>query len=65
MVMDRAAERAAAMRHFGAADFSGAIGVLRRLAAASDDLEDRLVLGRLAYVAISFSESQARLEPRQ
>src|SRR5215467_7317410 len=62
MVTDAASERAAAMRLVGAGDVSGALDMLRRLAEASDNPEDRLMLGRVAYAATDFGESQAQLE---
>src|SRR5262252_2109085 len=62
MVTEAASERAAAMRLVGAGDVSGALDMLRRLAEASDSPEDRLILGRLAYAATDFGESQAQLE---
>jgi DNA-binding CsgD family transcriptional regulator len=62
MVMDVAFERAAAKRLVGRGDISRAMGTLRRVAEASDDPEDRLLLGRVAYVAIDFAEAQAQLE---
>ena len=62
MVTDAASERAAAMRLVGAGDVSGALDILRRLAEASDNPEDRLMLGRMAYAATDFGESQAQLE---
>ncbi len=54
--------RAAALRLAAAGDIGGAIRSLRFLVQASDDPEDRLLLGKLAYVATDFGESQVQLE---
>lgn len=62
MATETASERAAAMRLAGAGDFPGAIGMMRRLAEASGDPEDRLALGRMAYLATDYTEAQAQLE---
>lgn len=62
MVADTATERAAAIRLAAKGDISGAIGILRQLAEASDDPGDRLLLGRMAYLATDYPEAQAQLE---
>src|SRR3989442_11295549 len=41
---------------------SSAIGILRPLAEASDDPEDRLLLGRMAYLATDYVAAQSQLE---
>ena len=50
------------MRLAGKGDISSAIGILRELVEASDDPEDRLLLGKLAYLATDYAESQVQLE---
>jgi len=50
------------MRFAGMGDIAGAIGILRPLAEASDDPEDRLLLGSMAYVATDYAEAEAQLE---
>jgi DNA-binding NarL/FixJ family response regulator len=50
------------MRLVGEGEISNAIGILRPLAEASDDPEDRLLLGRMAYLATDYREGQAQLE---
>jgi DNA-binding NarL/FixJ family response regulator len=60
--MDTASERAAAMRFAAKGDISSAIGILRPLAEASDDPGDRLLLGRMAYLATDYTEAQTQLE---
>ncbi len=62
MAADRASERAAALRRAGSGDVSGAIAILRPLVDASDDPEDRFLLGRMAYLATDSREAQAQLK---
>jgi DNA-binding CsgD family transcriptional regulator len=62
MATDAASERAAALRLVGRGDVSGAIAILRRLVEASDDPEDRFLLGRMAYLATDSMEAKAELE---
>jgi DNA-binding CsgD family transcriptional regulator/tetratricopeptide (TPR) repeat protein len=62
MVIDAASERATALQLAGRGEVARAIGALRRAATASDDPEDRLLLGKLAYVATDFAEGQQQLE---
>ena len=50
------------MRLLRAGDFDGARAVLRSVVEESDDPDDRLLLGRLAYVATSFGEAKEQLE---
>jgi hypothetical protein len=59
MVTDRASVRAAALRLVGRGDVSGAVAILRPLAEASDDPEDRFLLGRMAYLATDSIEAKA------
>ncbi len=49
------------MRLAAKGDISSAIGILRPLVEASDDPEDRLLLGRMAYLATDYTEAQAQL----
>ena len=62
MSTDVASERAAAMRLVASGDLAHALVSLRRLVDLSDDPEDRLLVGRLAYVATDFGESRVQLE---
>jgi hypothetical protein len=55
-------ERAAALELAGTGDIAGAVRILRRLADQTDDPEDRLLLGRLAFVATNYPLAQAQLE---
>ena len=50
------------MRFAAKGDIRSAIGILRPLAEASDDPGDRLLLGRMAYLATDYPEAQAQLE---
>ena len=50
------------MRFAAKGDISSAIGILRPLAEASDDPGDRLLLGRMAFLATDYTEAQAQLE---
>jgi DNA-binding CsgD family transcriptional regulator len=59
---DVASERAAAMRQVASGDLASALVILRRLVDVSDDPEDRLLVGSLAYVATDFGESQVQLQ---
>jgi len=59
---DTESERAAAFRLAANGDITGAIRILRLIAEASGDPEDRLVLGRMAYLAADYSDAQAQLE---
>ena len=62
MSADIASERAAAMRLVASGDLARALVSLRRLVDVSDDPEDRLLVGRLAYVATDFGEARLQLE---
>ena len=62
MDSDDATGRLAAMQRAGKGDFSGAITILRRIAEASNEPEDRFHLGRMAYLLTDFGEAQAQLE---
>jgi DNA-binding NarL/FixJ family response regulator len=62
MGVDAIPSRAAAMQQLQAGDFAGARATLRAVAEAQGDPEDRLLLGRLAYVAIDFAEARDQLE---
>ena len=62
MASDVPNERLAAMQLAGKGDFSGAIAILRRLAEASDEPEDRFRLGMMAYVVTDIGEAQAQFE---
>jgi hypothetical protein len=62
VVGDTASERAAAIRLAVTGDIRSAIGSLRTLAEASDDPEDRLLLGTMAFLATDYTEAQAQLE---
>src|ERR1700740_555581 len=62
MGVDALPSRAPAMPHLQAGDFAGARATLRAVAEAQGDPEDRLLLGRLAYVAIDFAEARDQLE---
>jgi DNA-binding CsgD family transcriptional regulator len=55
-------ERAAALELARTGDVAGAVRILRPLADETDDPEDRLLLGRLAFVATDFPEAQGQLE---
>lgn len=59
---DVASERTAAFRLVSNGDIHGAIRILRLIAAASGDPEDRLVLGRMAYLAAEYGDAQVQLE---
>ena len=50
------------MQLAGKGDFSGAIAILRRIAEASNEPEDRFRLGTMAYLLTDFREAQAQLE---
>jgi DNA-binding NarL/FixJ family response regulator len=50
------------MRLASKSDFSGAIVILRQVAEASNEPEDRLRLGTMAYLLTDFGEAQAQLE---
>ncbi|HJT37037.1 MAG TPA: tetratricopeptide repeat protein, partial [Actinomycetota bacterium] len=62
MTVDDAVDRAAALERAVNGDLTTAIEILRGVADASGDPEDRLVLGKLAFVAIEYDESQTQLE---
>jgi DNA-binding NarL/FixJ family response regulator len=62
MAGDAATERLAAMRLAGKGNFSGAIDILRRVAEASNEPEDRFRLGTMAYLVADVGEAQAQLE---
>lgn len=49
------------MRLAAVGDIAGALGIQRQVTEASGDPEDRLFLGKLAYVATDFRESQVQL----
>ena len=50
------------MQLAGIGDLSGAIAILRRVAEASNDPEDRFRLGTMAYLLTDIGEAQAQLE---
>ncbi|HET9163808.1 MAG TPA: hypothetical protein VFN89_10255, partial [Solirubrobacterales bacterium] len=62
MDSDATTGRLAAMQLAGKGNFSGATAILRQVAAASDDPEDRFRLGTMAYLLTDFGEAQAQLE---
>ena len=62
MASDAAQERLAAMQVAGKGNFSGAIAILRRLAEASDEPEDRFRLGMMAYLITDIGEAQDQFE---
>jgi DNA-binding NarL/FixJ family response regulator len=62
MASDAAKERVAAMQLAGKGDFAGAIAILRRLADASDEPEDRFRLGMMAFLTTDIGEAQAQCE---
>ncbi len=62
VVTETASERAAAMRLAAKSDISSAIGILRPLVQASDDPEDRMLLGRVVYLATDLPQAQEQLE---
>src|SRR5690348_8775269 len=62
MDSDATTGRLAAMQLAGKGNFSGATAILRQVAAASDDPEDRFRLGTMAYLLTDFVEAQAQLE---
>ena len=49
------------MQLAGKGDFSGAFAILRQVAEASDEPEDRFRLGTMAYLLTDFGEAQAQL----
>jgi len=55
-------DRATAMRLVGEGNLSGAIRVLGAVVEASDEPEERLVLGSIAYIATDYGLAQAQLE---
>lgn len=54
--------RADAMRRLHGGDVAGGRAMLRSIADAYDEPEDRLLLGRLAYVATDYAEAKSQLE---
>ena len=54
--------RADARRLFGEGDLHGARAILRAIVEGSGDPEDRLLLGRMAFVATDFAEAMDQLE---
>jgi DNA-binding CsgD family transcriptional regulator len=62
MATDGGAEQTAAMRLARRGDVSGAIAILRPLVEASDDPEDRFLLGRMAYLATDSRQARAQFE---
>ena len=62
MDSDATTGRLAAMQLAGKGDFSGAMAILRQVAEASDEPEDRFSLGTMAYLLTDFREAQAQLE---
>ena len=62
MASDAATRQHAAMRLASKGDFSGAIAILRGIAEASNEPEDRFRLGTMAYLLTDFREAQAQLE---
>lgn len=62
MASDAATERLAAIQLAGKGDFSAAIALLRRVAEASNEPEDRFRLGIMTYVVTDAREARAQLE---
>ena len=62
MAPDVEMERAKALRLFGEGDLHSALATLRPIVEDSDDPEDRLMLGRMAFVATDFAEAKDQLE---
>ena len=62
MTQDLASERAAALRLAGDGDIPGAIAILRSVVEASTEPEDRLIVGRMTFVATDYDEARAQLE---
>jgi DNA-binding NarL/FixJ family response regulator len=62
MASDAATARLTAMQLASKGDFSGAIVILRQVAEASNEPEDRFRLGTMAYLLTDFSEAQSQLE---
>jgi DNA-binding NarL/FixJ family response regulator len=62
MASDAATERVAAMQLAGKGDLAGAMAILRRVAEASNEPEDRFQLGTIAYLRADFGEAQAQFE---
>src|SRR5690348_6983791 len=62
MAADVLAERARAMGHLGRGDWQRGLAILRTIVEASRDPEDRLLLGRMAYVAAEWAEAGRQLE---
>ncbi|HJT36872.1 MAG TPA: hypothetical protein VJ818_00475, partial [Actinomycetota bacterium] len=62
MAVDVDGDRAAALERAMSGDLTAAIEILRGVADASADPEDRLFLGKLAFVATDYDEAQTQLE---
>ena len=62
MVTDAPAQRLAALDLAGKGDFSGATVILRRIAEASNEPEDRFRLGTMAYLITDIGEAQDQFE---
>jgi DNA-binding CsgD family transcriptional regulator len=62
MAADAEMGRADARRLFGEGDLHGARAILRAIVEGSGDPEDRLLLGRMAFVATDFAEAKDQLE---
>jgi len=59
---DLETDRTAALELASRGYLSDAIALLRPLAEASDDPEDRLLLGRMAFLATDIQDARAQLE---
>ena len=62
MAADAGPGRADALRLFSDGDFRGARAILHLIVEGSNDPEDRLLLGRMAYVVTEFAEAKVQLE---
>jgi len=61
MATDAASGRAAALQLAATGELSGAFGLLREVAEESDDPEDRLLLGTMAFLLTDVAEAQEQL----
>lgn len=50
------------MQQFARGDWQSGLAILRPMVEASDDPEDRLLLGRMAYVATEWTEARSQFE---
>lgn len=62
MAHDTSTERLTAMQLASKGDLSAAIGILRRIAEASNEPEDRFRLGTMAYLLADIGEAHAQFE---